>query len=180
MDPRETPGRPTMADSPTAEEIVDALSTNPELAREVLGKLSLGSPVMETLEARLQAQAEGAKIVEEKRRAHLMLLVAKHFGSVAICQTWTESERGWGTRPDGHTLHLTLSDRDEWVRDHNARLPDETPDCYSRAAGTPYLVDIDANTFESLRGLKGTWGKGNTGPSPSSLYHHDGRAWRPA
>lgn len=23
-----------------------------------------------------------------------------------ICQKWEESERGWGTRPNGYSLHL--------------------------------------------------------------------------
>lgn len=170
-----------MASTPTADEIVAALQTDPELANEVLGKLSAESPVMDTLVARFKVQAAEAKTEDDRRRAQMHLILAQNYGKIAVCQTWTESERGWGSRPDGYTLHSTLADRDWWVINHNSQLPDDhIPDVYSRTAGSPYLVDIDEQTRGELIGVKGIWGKGNVGPEPSSLSPHDGRAWRPA
>ena len=76
-----------------------------------------------------------------------------------IRQNWLESERGWGQRPDGYTLHLTTSDRDAYVRAYWDRMPDEVPDEYSRPDGQPILVDVDKATYELVKASKnGMWG----------------------
>lgn len=73
-----------------------------------------------------------------------------------ICQKWEESERGWGVRPDGYSLHLTEEDRKEYINKYNASLPEEVPDEYSRVSGTPYECEIDENhrLAEELREAK--------------------------
>lgn len=76
-----------------------------------------------------------------------------------VRQDWLESERGWGCRPDGYTLHLTKSDRDAFVKAYWDRMPDEVPDEYSRPEGQPTLVDVDEATYEKVKASKnGMWG----------------------
>ncbi len=55
---------------------------------------------------------------------------------LAIVQEWTESERGWGYRPDGYTLHLTEEDRVLYVATYYARYnkQDVVPNEYSFAS----------------------------------------------
>lgn len=68
------------------------------------------------------------------------------------CQDWEESERGWGVRPDGFTLHLTQDDCKKYVTGYNTtfnNLP-SAPDEYTRASGPPRLVEVDQKTFEAL------------------------------
>ena len=35
-----------------------------------------------------------------------------------VCQYWEESERGWGVRPDGCSLHLTEADRKQFIKEY--------------------------------------------------------------
>ena len=69
-----------------------------------------------------------------------------------IIQKWEESERGWGTRPDGFSIHKTDADRIQYIRNYSKSLPDEAPDEYSRLDGTPYEVEL---TDEQLKELVG-------------------------
>lgn len=76
----------------------------------------------------------------------------------AYIQIWEESERGWGTRPDGYSLHLTLFDasnfrmhfldhQKEWFESHGEMgVPDE----YTRPYGEPYLVKVTEELYEQL------------------------------
>lgn len=68
-----------------------------------------------------------------------------------IVQKWEESERGWGTRPDGYSLHLTMADRDAYVKDIYAkRDPYNVPDEYERVDGTPYEAKVDRKTYDKV------------------------------
>ena len=58
-----------------------------------------------------------------------------------LCQKWEESEQGWGVRPDGYSLHALETDRQTFIKEHNARLPDTPPAEYSRPSGTPYWYE---------------------------------------
>jgi hypothetical protein len=35
---------------------------------------------------------------------------------LVIRQEWEESERGWGCRPDGYSLHLDKEDRNTYIK----------------------------------------------------------------
>lgn len=123
--------------------------------------------VLEALAAKPLVRA----IVERKLGVGLRLVV---------CQDWEESERGWGVRPDGFTLHLTREDRDAYVKGYNDtynNLP-SAPDEYTRTSGDPRVIQVDEGTYWKLvshhadmegwgehpwRRL-GCWGKGRTGP----------------
>ena len=64
-----------------------------------------------------------------------------------MVQLWEESERGWGTRPDGYSLHLTEEARKSYIEDYWASMPDEVPDEYSRPCGSPYVASVNEKTF---------------------------------
>ena len=73
-------------------------------------------------------------------------------------QKWEESERGWGTRPDGFSLHLNQADRESFIKGYWDSMPDSVRDEYSRPDGTPYTAEVDLETFinisESKNGLR--------------------------
>ena len=48
---------------------------------------------------------------------------------VLFCLAWEESEQGWGTRPDGFSLHVTVDVGRAYVKAHNDSLPDEVSIC---------------------------------------------------
>jgi len=66
-------------------------------------------------------------------------------------QVWIESERGWGTRPDGYSLHLTRSDVSTYIQKYWDKMPNSVPDEYSRPEGDPTLVEIDTDLYEQVR-----------------------------
>jgi hypothetical protein len=76
---------------------------------------------------------------------------------LVFCQDWEESERGWGVRPDGHTLHLTREDRDAYVKGYNAAHNNEptVPYEYTRTSGDPRLVEVDEETYQKLVAHRG-------------------------
>ncbi|OGZ97146.1 MAG: hypothetical protein A3I44_05080 [Candidatus Sungbacteria bacterium RIFCSPLOWO2_02_FULL_51_17] len=75
-----------------------------------------------------------------------------------VCQKWEESERGWGTRPDGYSLHLSDTDREAFIKDYWAGMPNAVPDEYSRPDGTPYVCDADSETYKKIKESKhGIW-----------------------
>jgi hypothetical protein len=75
-----------------------------------------------------------------------------------VKQFWIESERGWGTRPDGYTLHLNKTDRHAFIKAYWDRMPREVPVEYSRPEGEPVLVDVDGATFEKIKASRnGIW-----------------------
>jgi hypothetical protein len=67
-----------------------------------------------------------------------------------VCLNWIESERGWGCRPDGSSLHLTKQDVDKYVKDYWNKMPDVTPDEYSRPDGQPFLVTVNEEVYKRV------------------------------
>ena len=59
-----------------------------------------------------------------------------------ICQKWEESERGWGTRPDGYSLHVGLDALAAYKKACWDRMPPDAPDEYSRTDGEPYECPV--------------------------------------
>ncbi len=82
-----------------------------------------------------------------------------------IVQKWEESERGWGVRPDGYTLHQTDEHRKAFIKEYWDGMPNETPDEYSRPSGAPYEAYVSTEEFAVVKASKnGTWGDGNNYP----------------
>lgn len=86
-------------------------------------------------------------------------MAKKIAGRVVICQKWEESESGWGTRPDGYSLHLTELNRISFCKEYWTKMPkDYVPDCYSREDGVPYECRVDEKTFKEIKRSKnGIW-----------------------
>lgn len=80
--------------------------------------------------------------------------------NTVVVQKWEESERGWGVRPDGYTLHKSMADRDAFVeafwKDQKKLLGEEVPDEYTRVSGEPYLADVSDEVFARIEG-GGDW-----------------------
>jgi len=71
---------------------------------------------------------------------------------------WEESERSWGVRPDGGSLHLTSQDYRVFLREYWSNQPDEVPDEYSRPAGDPTSVTVSSGLFKLLKEAEhGLW-----------------------
>ncbi len=76
---------------------------------------------------------------------------------VLICQVWEESESGWGTRPDGYSLHLTDDDRKAFIKEYWDGMPKMVPDEYSRPVSMgshPYACFADKKTFKEVQKSK--------------------------
>jgi hypothetical protein len=84
------------------------------------------------------------------------------------CQQWEETEKDWGPRPDGYSLHLTQADRTAFVGAYWDGMPDEQPDEFSRPLGTPYKIDADDETVAKLQAAAKEHGirDYNTGATP--------------
>jgi hypothetical protein len=76
-----------------------------------------------------------------------------------VCQKWEESERGWGTRPDGYSLHLSFADLKIFINEYWDGMPDEVPDEYSRPDGTPYRCLVDKKIYEEIKAKAKNHGK---------------------
>jgi hypothetical protein len=73
---------------------------------------------------------------------------------------WTEHERGWGSRPDGVTLHRDEAEARRFIANYWASQPDKingrAPDEYS-APGEPELTDVSPAEAERLKGEGSYW-----------------------
>ena len=80
---------------------------------------------------------------------------------------WVESERGWGIRPDGVSLHHHDNMAKHYIRSYWNDMPDETPDEYSRPNSDPTPVEISDDLYEEMETLrkKGVFGL--------RLYEHE-------
>lgn len=67
-----------------------------------------------------------------------------------VRQNWLESERDWGTRPDGFSLHLTDDDRIAYVKAYWDQMPDTIPAEYSRPTGDPFLHEVSEETYQEV------------------------------
>ncbi|MDP3770654.1 MAG: hypothetical protein U1A25_03145 [Candidatus Sungbacteria bacterium] len=83
-----------------------------------------------------------------------------------ICQKWLESERGWGTRPDGYSLHLTEADREWFIGLYWEKMPDRAPDEYSRPDGKPYECSVSEEIFANVSAAKQGIRSFGTAPFP--------------
>lgn len=67
---------------------------------------------------------------------------------------WEESERGWGVRPDGCSLHLTEQDFQAFEKEYWKRMPNEVPDEYSRPAGEPVTAYVNKTLYKEIKKSK--------------------------
>jgi hypothetical protein len=67
-----------------------------------------------------------------------------------ILQLWEESERNWGVRPDGCSIHLDSDNRDNFVNDFYSSRDKSVPDVYERAFGEPFFAFVQDDLFKIL------------------------------
>jgi len=68
---------------------------------------------------------------------------------------WTEYERGWGQRPDGATLHLTLTHAKRFITNHRDQMSEQVPNTYIKPDLDPYkdtlpMVDVHSDVYMML------------------------------
>ena len=77
---------------------------------------------------------------------------------IAICQIWEESERGWGIRPDGYSLHINKTEANtfaakflKWQHEYfESKGIMDTPEEYTRKCGEPYETLISKEAYNQL------------------------------
>ncbi len=69
---------------------------------------------------------------------------------VVIRQDWEESELGWGTRPDGTSLHKSLEDCQAFIKEYWAGMPEKAPEEYSRPDSSPYEFRVTKGIYREL------------------------------
>lgn len=70
-----------------------------------------------------------------------------------VVQKWEESERGWGVRPDGYSVHPNGAALKRYVSAYWAGMPNQAPDEYSRPSGTPYVTELEVD-FAGKDGIR--------------------------
>lgn len=85
--------------------------------------------------------------------------MADHYVFVVL---WEESERGWGCRPDGYTLHINEQEAKKYIMKHDKSLPQTyVPDCYTRVA-TSYLAKVSKKIYDEVKKNKSMWGNSSS------------------
>jgi hypothetical protein len=72
----------------------------------------------------------------------------------AIYVSWEESEQGWGTRPDGCSLHISEKQYQSYLKSYWAGMPSKVPHEYSRPAGEPVKVQVSKNLYQQIQKSK--------------------------
>lgn len=89
-----------------------------------------------------------------------------------VIQKWEESEAGWGTRPDGISIHTTMEEckkfRTQFWENEKKRNPSGvTPNEYSREDGEPFEVIIVSDEIKVALEDMNLFGVGSV-----NLYHN--------
>lgn len=79
---------------------------------------------------------------------------------------WEESESGWGVRPDGFTLHVSLENAQEYIKEITAERSkdyaetERVPHSYSRVDGEPFKVSVTREVHQKIKEAKSgfLWG----------------------
>ena len=67
-----------------------------------------------------------------------------------ILQLWEESERGFGTRPDGCSIHIDSDNRNNYIKSIYDSRKDEVPNIYDKIIGSELEAFIDDDLFKKL------------------------------
>lgn len=71
-----------------------------------------------------------------------------------ILQLWEESERGFGTRSDGCSIHIDFENRNKYIKSIYDSRCDEVPHIYERVIGSELEAFIDDELFKNLKDKK--------------------------
>lgn len=90
---------------------------------------------------------------------------------LVLVQNWEESERGWGVRSDGYTVHIDEKQHRAYLDWYNKTFNNKSyvPDEYTRASGDPVVVSVPVELFDKIakatlakkdgQPYNGIWGK---------------------
>jgi len=69
-----------------------------------------------------------------------------------ILQYWEESERGWGVRPDGCSIHHDIKSHGDYIKTiYEKRDCNFIPDEYDRIVGHPIEIEISESLFGQIK-----------------------------
>jgi hypothetical protein len=93
-----------------------------------------------------------------------------------LCQCWEESERGWGTRPEGFSLHKDEEALKRYIDKHWETYPkDYVPDEYERPCGKAYSVNVPEQLYQIIAMYNGIpFGTPRGGPKPDDRFPEKG------
>lgn len=75
-----------------------------------------------------------------------------------LAQQWIESERGWGVRPDGYSLHIDDDCRRAFIKKYWDGMPNATPAVFSAPYGDPELIPVTEEVYNTVaESPKGVW-----------------------
>lgn len=79
--------------------------------------------------------------------------------SILWAWQWEESERGWGVRPDGASLHISEDEARAYLKKHweeeNKRNKGSVPDEYSRPnSDDPFRVVVTEEAYKRVQAEK--------------------------
>ena len=80
-----------------------------------------------------------------------------NMSNIAILETWTESESGWGQRPDGVSLHLNEGDYKDYVKNFWEGKFGPAPHEYSREDGNTRVVYVSDDIYNKIKETKNGW-----------------------
>ena len=68
-------------------------------------------------------------------------------------QYWEESERGWGVRPDGCSIHLSLEEHKKYVNSiyNERKTHTQVPYEYDRPVGESLSIMIKDDLYENIK-----------------------------
>jgi len=92
----------------------------------------------------------GTKMKKQTKQTRRISLMPEKGLKAVVLQEWLESERGWGTRPDGCSLHRDEESRERFIAGYWQGMPDAVPDEYSRPIGEPTIAYVDKKTYEQI------------------------------
>jgi len=116
----------------------------------------------DTIEQIIEEELEGEDVTvviwensKEDWQLKLLKTPSVQYDKVAIMETWTESEAGFGTRPDGVSLHLNKEDYQSFTKDfwdNNGGGP--TPSEYSREDGKTQVINVTDDVYKEIEETK--------------------------
>jgi hypothetical protein len=81
---------------------------------------------------------------------------------ILYVQKWTESEAGWGQRPDGYSLHISRDERDRVAK----TSPIGSSECYSFPTGDAYPTVVSEQQYNDVKSKGTVWCFDRNYPKP--------------
>ena len=67
-----------------------------------------------------------------------------------LLQYWEESERGWGVRPDGCSLHINKDSYESYINSVYENRTDIVPDEYERVIGSYINIIVSESIYNKV------------------------------